>query len=231
VTDDDADDGGLLASLDDDELAARYHVALAAAFARGRGVDGDDEATLVRRAVARGLRLHKFKAQSTLPRVRRVLGILRGLQPSTLLDVGSGRGTFLWPLLADPALAGCTILSVDRDARRASDIDAVRRGGIERLSAARMDAARLALADRAVDVVTILEVLEHLPDPARAAREALRVAARHVVVSVPTHEDDNPEHIHLFDPRDLAALLREAGAARVTVEHVLNHTIAVAHRN
>jgi hypothetical protein len=74
-------------------------------------------------------------------------------------------------------------------------------------------------------------VLEHLPDPARAAREALRVAARHVVVSVPTHEDDNPEHIHLFDPRDLAALLREAGAARVTVEHVLNHTIAVAHRN
>jgi hypothetical protein len=32
-----------------------------------------------------------------LPRVRKVLGVLRGVHPANLLDVGSGRGAFLWP--------------------------------------------------------------------------------------------------------------------------------------
>lgn len=222
-----------LAALTDDEVAARYHVALAAAFARGRlrgETDGLDDVAAIRLGAARGVRLHKFKSQATLPRVRRVLGLLRGLGPASLLDVGSGRGTFLWPLLADPALAGCAVVAVDHDLRRATDLGAVARGGIDRLCAARADAARLPFADGAVDVVTVLEVLEHLPDPACAAREALRVAARHVVVSVPTHEDDNPEHLHLFDARELAALLQASGAARVSVEHVLNHTVAVAHK-
>jgi hypothetical protein len=46
-----------------------------------------------------GLRLHRFKRTMGLPRVRKTLGALRGLAPESLLDVGSGRGAFLWPLL------------------------------------------------------------------------------------------------------------------------------------
>src|SRR3954453_17634663 len=46
-----------------------------------------------------GLRLHRFKRTMALPRVNKVLGILHGLQPETLVDIGSGRGAFLWPLL------------------------------------------------------------------------------------------------------------------------------------
>jgi hypothetical protein len=56
----------------------------------------------------------------------------------------------------------------------------------------------------------------------------LRVSRRHVVVSVPSHEDDNPGHIQRFDARTLEETLKRAGARRVTVEHVLNHIIAVA---
>jgi hypothetical protein len=51
------------------------------------------------------------------------------------------------------------------------------------------------------------------------------VARRFVVASVPTHEDDNPEHIHLFDEKSLGALF--SGARRVSFEHVLNHTLCV----
>ena len=52
------------------------------------------------RSHGRACKLHKFKRIDELPRVRRVIGMLRGaLRPTSLLDVGSGRGAFLWPLL------------------------------------------------------------------------------------------------------------------------------------
>src|SRR5690242_2207875 len=45
------------------------------------------------------LRLHRFKRTMELPRVQKVLGVLKGLRPANLLDIGTGRGVFLWPLL------------------------------------------------------------------------------------------------------------------------------------
>lgn len=74
----------------------------------------------------------------------------------------------------------------------------------------------------------MLEVLEHIPDTAAALRSALRVARRFAILSVPSRPDDNPEHIHLFSAARLTALLREHGAARVTIEQVPGHVIAVA---
>jgi ubiquinone/menaquinone biosynthesis C-methylase UbiE len=105
---------------------------------------------------------------------------------------------------------------------------AVARGGIERLTGLCADACALPLGDDAAEVVTMLEVLEHLEEPARAAAEALRVARRFVIASVPSHEDDNPEHIQLFDGANLTALLSAAGATRVDLEHVRGHLLAVA---
>lgn len=209
----------------DDE---RYFADLAAAFVRGRlpelAATPDDDA--IRHGLAAGLRLHKFKRNAELPRVRRVLGVVRGLAPSSLVDVGSGRGTFLWPLVA--GMPELRVFSVDLDARRASDVHAVRVGGVDRLSSARMDGARLGLASKSADVVTLLEVLEHMPRPEDALAEAVRVARGFVVVSVPSKEDENPEHIHVFDNSALDRMLSEAGARRVTFDGVLNHRIAVA---
>jgi ubiquinone/menaquinone biosynthesis C-methylase UbiE len=208
-------------------LAARYYLDLAAAFVRGRlpHLPPLSPEALIERGTAEGLRLHKFKRNAGLPRVRRVLGILHGLAPQSLLDVGSGRGTFLWPLLeAFPALA---VTAIDHDARRASDLQAVSRGGLARLTAVEMDASRLGFPEGSFDGVTMLEVLEHLERPELAAAEALRVARRFVVASVPSQEDENPDHLHLFGHKSLAALFTRAGARRVTTESVLNHIIAV----
>jgi hypothetical protein len=207
----------------------RYFTALAAAFVRGRlpelaGLPDDGDA--IARGLAAGLRLHKFKRNTELPRVSRVLGALRGIAPASLLDVGSGRGPFLWPLL--DTFPDVPVTASDKDARRASDLQAAARGGIARLTAACMDAEALSFPHGAFDAVTLLEVLEHMPRPDRALAHAVRVAQRFVVATVPSKEDDNPEHIHLFDAGSLRALFAGAGARNVRVDYVRGHILAVA---
>lgn len=207
----------------------RYFTWLAAAFVRGKISDLPPELSsedVIKAGLARGLRLHKFKRNTELPRVRKVLGILRGLNPSRLLDVGSGRGSFLWPLI--DAFPYLEVISIDTNPVRVSDINAVRNGGVSNIQAFRMDAAEIDLEDNCVDVVTALEVLEHMPRPHQAAAEAVRVARKFVVASVPSREDNNPKYIHLFDKKSVESLFLSAGAKGVKIDYVLNHMIAVA---
>jgi 2-polyprenyl-3-methyl-5-hydroxy-6-metoxy-1,4-benzoquinol methylase len=182
--------------------------------------------TVIHYGLGHGLRLHRFKRTMGLPRVARVLGVLHGVEPSSLLDIGSGRGAFLWPLLdAFPTLP---VASVDVLPHRVAQIDAVRAGGVTTLQALEVDVTALPFPARSFDVVTMLEVLEHIPDTAAALRHACRVARRFVILSVPSHADNNPEHIHLFGARELSALLTAHGAQRVAVEQAPGHFIVVA---
>ncbi len=222
-----------------------YYIPLAAAFVRGRQLQGaalglpgsllhadldllsdHDLQAILRQGAEAGLRLHKFKRTGRLPRVGRVLGILRALAPMRLLDIGSGRGTFLWPLLdAFPLL---DVSAVDRNPSRVRDLQAVHLGGVARLTASEMDATHLDFDHDAFELVTMLEVLEHISDAPAAVAESVRVASRFVIASVPSKADNNPEHLHLFDQATLQSMFLRAGAQRVSFEHVLGHLIAVA---
>jgi len=227
-----------------DESAPLY-TRLAAAYVRGKlapldaaaaapelfgmPLDALDEAPLDRLLQLgreQGLRLHRFKRTMGLARVAKVLGILKGLGPEELLDIGSGRGAFLWPLL--DAFPGLPVTALDRLDYRAADIQAVHDGGMASVTALHGDVTALGFADDSFDVVTLLEVLEHIPDTSRALAEVCRVARRFVVLSVPNAADNNPEHIHLFSTAMLEPLLLAAGAARVTFDSVHGHLLAVA---
>ena len=214
----DADDAGA------DFDASRLYGASAAAFCRGRlGIDVDvDEAAAVAAGRAAGLRLHRFKRATVLPRVQRTLSTLKGLAPASLLDLGTGRGVFLWPLL--DALPWLPVTCVDLREDRAADLDAVARGGVSQLRAVQGSATALPFADGEFDVVTALEVLEHIPDVEAAAREIVRVAKRFVVVTVPSQPDNNPEHLRLFSKESLTALFPNC---RVNVDGVRGHFFAV----
>ena len=149
--------------------------------------------------------------------------MLHALTPENVLDVGSGRGTFLWPLLASfPSLQ---VTAIEWNDRRVSDLGAVRDGGVERLTVARMDVQALTFPERSFDVVTVLEVLEHLRRPELALCCAMSVARRFVIASVPSVADNNPEHLHLFSAEQLRDMAVKAGSSRVSFEHVLNHRI------
>jgi ubiquinone/menaquinone biosynthesis C-methylase UbiE len=200
----------------------RYFTELATAFVRGRL---GNPAASIEDGLKAGLRLHKFKQNTELPRVRRVIGLLRGLAPESLLDIGSGRGTFLWPMLA--GFAELEVTAIDTNEQRVTDIEAVRQGGIARVRAIRADVQKLDFPDDAYDGVTMLEVLEHLPQPEVGLREVFRVARRFVIASVPSVPDDNPEHLHLFTVEQLRRMAANAGCGRVSIEHVLNHRILI----
>lgn len=200
----------------------RYFSELATAFVRGRL---DDPTASIDDGLAAGLHLHKFKQNQDLARVRRVLSLLRGLAPAALLDIGSGRGTFLWPLMAGfPEVA---VTAVDVLDQRIADLEAVRRGGIQRLQVFKMDVCDLRFPDDGFDGATILEVLEHLANPEVALFQALRVARRFVIASVPSTPDDNPEHRHLFTVDRLRDMAVDGGCAQPKIEHVLNHRILI----
>jgi ubiquinone/menaquinone biosynthesis C-methylase UbiE len=203
----------------------RYYADLAWAFLRGRLPGAGDGEQLLAAAREAGLRWNKFKRLSGLPRVTQVLSMLEGIEPASMLDIGSGRGAFLWPLVAQ--FDQLAVTAVDRLAHRVADIEAVHAGGIARVRGQLGDVTALPFGDASFDVVTVLEVLEHLEDPAAAARETMRVAARFVIASVPSREDDNPEHIRLFTKATLTELFERAGAARVQVSYVLNHMVAL----
>jgi len=226
----------------------QYYEKLAAAFVRGKLHDhdvqtmyptlftaaleeltADEQGALVELGLQQGLRLHRFKRTMDLPRVRKVLGILRGLQPATLLDIGSGRGAFLWPLL--DAFPYLPVTCIDILDYRVADIQAMHEGGLHQLNALHTDVTKLAFPTGQFEVVTMLEVLEHIPETDRALAEICRVARRFVILSVPSKEDDNPEHIHLFNEQSLRQRLQQHGVVHVSFDYVPGHIIAIARIN
>lgn len=172
------------------------------------------------------LKLYRFKDHSDLPRVQKVMGFLRGVWPESLLDVGSGRGVFLFPLLSE--FDALPVTSVDVLDYRAAFLQDIRRGGVETLTALEQDICAWDMPDRSFDVVTLLEVLEHIPDVERAVRAAVRLARRYVVLTVPSKPDDNPEHIHLLTKDRLTDLFTRAGCTSLRFDGVPGHLFMAA---
>ena len=193
------------------------------AYLKGSGCTGPADYAAGKAA---GLKVHYFKRSALLPRVGLVLGFLRGIEFGSLLDVGSGRGAFLWPFLEEFPDKETHV--VDILPQRTAIHRAVAAGGTYDLHVHEGDVRTLALPDKSIDVVTMLEVLEHIPDVAGAVRNAMRIARKHVVVTVPSQKDDNPEHIHLLSRECLRGLFDAAGCGKLNFGGVPGHTFMVA---
>jgi SAM-dependent methyltransferase len=105
-------------------------------------------------------------------------GIARLLGAGSVLDVGAGTGRALARLGSE--LPGCRLLGVEPVA----ELRAV--GHAQGIPADRLvegDACALPFADDSFDFVIETGMLHHLPDPAKAVREMMRVARLGVMLS------------------------------------------------
>ncbi|MGO8904586.1 MAG: class I SAM-dependent methyltransferase [Solirubrobacteraceae bacterium] len=129
------------------------------------------------------------KYGSTNPVVRRLMGgfertldeLLGSAEPRSVLDVGCGEGVLVqrWAKrFADSRVVGVDLKE-----------ESIQAGWAEHtapnLEYRVMDSGDLPFAAGEFDLVTAIEVLEHVPDPEHTLGEMARCAGRHLLVSVP----------------------------------------------
>ena len=131
------------------------------------------------------------------------------------IDVGIGEGLAIARLVP----SGARVIGIEYR----YDKLRVATTSLEGCSGVVADAGMLPVRDRAAGLVTCIEVLEHLTDPAVAVSELARITGDRCVVSVPWEPwfrlgnlgrgknvgrlGNDPEHLQAFSPRSLDALL------------------------
>ena len=182
---------------------------------------------IINTAKANDIKLYHFKkSDRMLPRVHKVLGFLKGVYFENLLDVGSGRGVFLLPFMEE--FSHIPVTSIDILDKRINLLSDIKNGGIENLSVMKASICDKPFLDKSFDVVTMLEVLEHIPDVESAIKSAVKIARKYIVITVPSKEDDNPEHIHLLTKSILTEYFNNAGAEKLTFDSVPGHLFMIA---
>ncbi|MFQ6091555.1 MAG: class I SAM-dependent methyltransferase [bacterium] len=186
------------------------------------GVDCSRQALEEVLAVACSHRIDtRFLKRLSNPRIKKAVGVLKELWPKNLLDIGSGKGFFLWHLVEQ--LPEIEIVAVDILPRRVERINKVAVAAKLALKAQCCDGESLPFEDRSFDAVSMLEVLEHSPNPSKMVVETCRVSRLWVIASVPSKPDDNAEHIRVFDRKSLESMFSSAGAASTKIEQDSDH--------
>lgn len=171
------------------------------------------------------------KYGTTNPVVQRLLGRwmgtlqgVLGTPTGTVVDVGIGEGFALERMFP----AGTEVVGLEY--RHDKALVASRK--LTAASVVRGDAGVLPFPDRSADLVTSIEVLEHLPGYEQAVAEMARITRGRLVVSVPWEPwfrlgnlgrgknvkrmGNDPEHVGFFTPKRLdAALGRHFAQVRV----------------
>ena len=143
-----------------------------------------------------------------------------------MLDVGSGRGVFLIQFMKE--FPWVRVTSLDLLEKRVTFLNELADGGFRQLHAEQKDICGQPYPDSSFDVVTLLEVLEHIPMVEKAVTAAVRMAKQYVVVTVPSKPDNNPEHIHLLTKDRLTRMFGDAGCTRLHFDGVEGHLFLVA---
>ena len=164
-----------------------------------------------------------YTAGSNHVRLRRLLDFVR--DGDRVLDIGIGFGYVTAMLQRERRLAAYSgidlkdqFIDAARDALRANGLDPA---GADLEVGSVLDLDPAWVATRRPDVVLVLEVLEHIPDPAAALRALARSVPEHAIIlfTVPLlgRLDGVWGHVSLFDRGRIEEICAQAG---LTVHYV-----------
>jgi ubiquinone/menaquinone biosynthesis C-methylase UbiE len=132
--------------------------------------------------------------------------VVARLGPGLVVDVGCGVGAQTKRLVSPSR----TVLGVDYSS--ATAVEAGHNFGTDQLRFAGMDGSRIGLRDGAVDAVVSSHIIEHFVNPERHVAEIARVlgddGTAYVITPNAPADFENPFHVYLFDPPQLASMLR-----------------------
>jgi len=103
------------------------------------------------------------------------------LNGKVILDVGCGNGAYDIEMAKKAELVVCIDIEKKRLTRLQSEIKEHKFKNIQGLL---MDAEDLSFPDNYFDVVTLIEVLEHIPNPIKVLKEANRVLGKNGLITI-----------------------------------------------
>lgn len=183
---------------------------------------------LIKYAESIELKTYYFKEKEILPRIKVVLGTLKGIYPQTLLDVGSGRGQFIFPLLNE--FPNINVTCIDILDKRINMYKNLKLGGIDNINYAKIDITKYTSSTIKYDCVTMLEVLEHIPNVKEAIKNAIELTNRFIIITVPNKPDNNPEHIHLLTKDILTEIFHTFNVTKLNFSGVGGHLVLIAQK-
>lgn len=154
-----------------------------------------------------------YREGTTGWKLRNMYALCDGLPHAIVLDVGAGEGSFAQRFCDDGFAREVTALEVAESA-----VAAIKSRDISCLTgAAVFDGYELPYPDASFDLVTLINVLEHVENPRLLLREAARVG-RHVYVNVPLEDtlrldcsSEDIGHIVFFSRKTMLSLVRTSG--------------------
>ena len=194
------------------------------------------------RALHQGPSLQRFWHRNKID----VLRTLVGTDPmAVVLEVGCGSGNLLFE---GPRLPARTVVGVDASLAALRFCISRRRDSHVHFS--RAAGERLPFRDHSVDLVILVEVIEHLPEPALTLREVARVLrpGGRLVMTTPNYDWPSPwpllewladrsglvapmkddQHVTRFGPASLARLLQRESFDIVRIGTMYGGSIAIA---
>lgn len=175
-------------------------------------------------------KLYRFKRNDLvlLPRVKEIIGILKSFQYdiSSIVDFGTQRGALMFPLL--DTFPGIQFTGVDiSDDIYQFMLPLTQDNHYFNFNMVQADITKSiqSISDKSVDMVLASEILEHLENPIDAVLEAVRIAKKYIIITVPSKADNNPEHIQYFKIDDMKALLEKVGLKNVVVHPNRNYNL------
>ncbi len=170
-----------------------------------------------------------------------ILDDINSVQPHSLLDAGCGEG-FIMKLISESGICA-EVNGIDtstvalRIARKINPDLRISKGSVYDIP----------YAKNTFDLVTCLEVLEHLEDPQKALCELIRVSKRYVLISVPNEPffqianflrgkyihslGNHPEHINHWSSSGVASLLVGMNCKIIHVSTPFAWTIILAKKS